>query len=71
MHHVRRQRRDRMKPAAFGMRNVDRARVQMQPVLELAESLGRQAAIFDVADDRRADMREMRADLMGSPGDRA
>ena len=66
---MRRQRRDGAKPAALGMGNVERARVQVQPVFELAEAFGRHAAIFEVADDRRADMGEMGADLMGSPGD--
>src|SRR5262245_56478040 len=53
------------------MRDVNRPSVQMQPVLEFAEAPRDRPAVFDIAYDWRADMREVSPELMGSTRDRA
>jgi hypothetical protein len=63
---MRRQWRDGAEPPAFGMSHVDRTRVQMQTILELAQALGFLAAIFEVADNGRSQMRQMGTQADGS-----
>ncbi len=63
-------RRGSSETAAVGPRDVDGAGVQMQPVLDVAAAAHVRAAIFEVADDRRADRGQVDADLMRAAGQR-
>ena len=68
---MRRQRRGRVDHTTARMRNDDPARQQMQPVLQAARQFPILfGEIFGIADDGVIDMGHMRAQLMGSPGDR-
>src|SRR5215471_4998450 len=71
MRHVRRKICGRPKTTAIGMSYIYRAGVQMQTIFQLPHAFGGRSAIFEVADDGRADVGEMGAQLMRAAGHRS